>query len=47
MKKKREGGGPRASLVSHDWEGGGGLTVWPPGGLEVNIGGQLQNDLTL
>jgi hypothetical protein len=24
-----------------------GLTVWPLGGLEVNIGGQLQNDLTL
>jgi hypothetical protein len=23
------------------------LTVWPLGGLEVNIGGQLQNDLTL
>jgi hypothetical protein len=24
-----------------------GLTVWPLGGLEVNIGGQLQIDLTL
>jgi hypothetical protein len=23
------------------------LTVWPLGGLEVNIGGQLQNELTL
>jgi hypothetical protein len=40
-------GGARPSLVSHKREGGGGLTVWPLGGLEVNIGGQLQNDLTL
>jgi hypothetical protein len=27
-------------------EGGGRLTFWLLGGLEVNIGGQLQNDLT-
>jgi hypothetical protein len=53
IKKKREGGGLSGGSAFSSLaqtKGGGGLTVWPLGrlgGLEVNIGGQLQNDLTL
>jgi hypothetical protein len=48
-KRSGRGGGARPLHVSLAQTGeGGGLTVLSPGGLElVNIGGKLQNDLTL
>jgi hypothetical protein len=47
-RKQAGGGGGLGLLLSRtDGKGGGRLAVWPLGGLEVNIGGQLQNDLTL
>jgi hypothetical protein len=45
--QKEAGGGGGSVFFSLAHTGrGGGLTVWPLGGLEVNIGSQLQNDDT-
>jgi hypothetical protein len=47
IKKKREGGRGSALSSLAQTGGGGGLDRLTLGGLEVNIGGQLQNDSTL
>jgi hypothetical protein len=48
-KYQKEAGGVGGSAFSSlaQTGGGGGLTFWTLGGLEVNIGDHLQNDLTL